>query len=53
MTKTYTLHYSINDTRGFIVDKKLVFANLRDAMNFVQQLRSRSILVGKPLYEVK
>ena len=53
MTKTYTLHYSVNDARGFIVDKTLMFATLRDAMNYVQQLRARRVLVGKPIYEVK
>jgi hypothetical protein len=53
MTKTYTLLYTVNDTRGFLVDKKLTFVSLRDAMNYVQHLRGRGVLVGKPIYEVK
>lgn len=52
MTKNFKVSYSIKETStNLLVDKYHDFVSLQDALRFVKNLKTNSVLIGLPVIE--
>ena len=51
--KSIRVIYSVKDENGYIVEKRLKFPTMQDAIVFLSYLKQNSNLIGKPLLEEK
>ena len=51
--KAVRVAYSTKDEKGFIVEKRMKFISLQDAMAFLSSIKNNHNVYGKPVLEEK